>query len=230
VKRLIDTRKLGFITTVDLVYGLPGQTVQGFLGAIKRLIEIGIYGVSLYRFNLSRRNMLFIRKFPAFSPDVLLDYVIYQAAEQIFVNAGYRKNHFSHFALPEDGNLYYNHANRGEDLLAFGTSADGIFGHYHYRHPGFSQYVAGNNSDIPMLEGGIMKSAVEQAVQPAVDSLMCSDIRRSTFQKIGGEALLDAWTDRGLIAGTADDDRLTLTANGSWCVDYMIQEVHNKVR
>ncbi len=229
VKRLIDALECGFITTVDIIYGLPGQTLPGLLASIKRLVEIGIYGVSLYRFNLSDRNLRFLGKFPVFSPDALLDYVIYQAAEQIFVNAGYRKNHFSHFALTEDRNLYYTHAHRGEDLLAFGTSADGIFGNYQYRHPGFKQYVAGNKDNVPVLEGGIMKSAMEQAVQPAVASLMCGNISRSILQGIGGEDLLDAWNDMGLVAGTDDDDRYTLTANGSWFVDQLIQEVYNKV-
>jgi oxygen-independent coproporphyrinogen-3 oxidase len=153
VNRLTDALGCGFITTVDIVYGLPGQTLEGLLDSIKCFIEIGIHGVSLYRFNLSNRNLKFLSKFPAFSADALRDYVIYQAAEQVFVNAGYQKNHFSHFALPEDGNLYYTHAQRGEDLLAFGASADGIFGHYHYRHPGFKQFVAGNKGDEPVLEG-----------------------------------------------------------------------------
>jgi hypothetical protein len=44
-----------------------------------------------------------------------------------------------------------------------------------------------------------MKSVVEQAIQPAVASLMCGNISRSTLQGIGGETMLYAWIDAGLI-------------------------------
>jgi hypothetical protein len=40
--------------------------------------------------------------------------------EQFLKNHKYQKNHFTHFALPEDKNLYFRHTQ--EDLLSFGAT------------------------------------------------------------------------------------------------------------
>ena len=220
----------GFTTSVDIVYGLPAQTLRGLTDTLDRLIKAGVHGVSLYRLNLSNRNRRFLRKFENFKPDAVRDYVFFQAADQLLSNAGYGKNHFTHYALSQDRNLYFTHALRGEDLLALGTSADGVFGHYHYRHPGYGKYIKNGGNYTPAFEGGIMESPFEQRIRPAIAAIMCGRISKTIFQEMNAESLLDSWMESAFIDERNDKQSFSLTANGSWFVNNMIAELKRTIR
>ena len=47
---------LGWIVSVDLICGLPGQTFAGFLAGISTLAELGVEGVSLYELLIYPQN------------------------------------------------------------------------------------------------------------------------------------------------------------------------------
>jgi oxygen-independent coproporphyrinogen-3 oxidase len=210
LKRLSRALDMGFVVSADIVYGLPGQTIDGLENTIKRLMDIDLHGVSLYRLNLSRRNHWFFKNFKAFRPDAVYDFVLFQIGDQLLTRAGYRKNHFVHFARPKDRNLYFTHAQRGEDLLALGATADGKISHYHYRHPGYAKYVKGIDADIPVLEGGVWEIPQERKLQPVTAALMGGGITLSEIRDLNAEPLLDDFR---------------LTANGSWLVNDMISEL-----
>ena len=112
----------GFIVSIDLIYGLPGQTLSGFVHDIETAISAGLDGCSLYHLNASARNRTFISTHAADQRSALTDYLFFQVGEQVLRARGYRKNHFAHFARPRDRNLYYTHVVRNEDLIALGTS------------------------------------------------------------------------------------------------------------
>ncbi len=224
-RRIKEARDAGFITSVDLICGLPGQTADGFLKSVERLLALGIHGASLYRLNVSARNRRFLKTAAGFSPDALADYVLFHAAHQLFVKSGYRKNHFCHFSLPPDQNLYYTHAARGEDLLALGASSDGLFDGYRYRHPLYKPYVDGNRDGSPSLQGGVMETPLERMARNATVELMCGAIRKSTLAESGAESLAVRWLQAGLVEEDGDDPVFFLTASGSWLVNDMICEV-----
>jgi coproporphyrinogen III oxidase-like Fe-S oxidoreductase len=229
VQRLSHAITMGFITSVDVIYGLLGQTLDGLLSTLERLLDIGIHGVSLYQLNISTRNRRFLEKQKGFNRDALYDYVLFQVADQYLIRAGYHKNHFTHFAWSEDRNLYYNHAKRGEDLLALGTTADGVFGYYHYRHPEYAQYMTGVQPDIPVLEGGVRETALEQHLRPSVTALMTGGITRIILQQIEAKPLLENWLESSLLKEEPETDSFILTANGSWLVNDMIAELKDWV-
>ena len=115
------------------------------------------------------------------------------AADQLLAHSGYAKNHFAHYARPEDRNLYYNHARRKEDLLGLGPTADGVLGIYHYRHADYHAYIARADSDIPELEGGIRESSSEQYLHPLIVSLMTARISRAMIRDFHLESLFEKW-------------------------------------
>lgn len=200
------------------------------MDTLERLCDANIHGASLYRLNVSSRNRKFLEKQKDFIRDAVYDYLLFQAADQFLIQAGYAKNHFTHFARSEDRNLYYNHAKRGEDLLAMGPTADGVFGSYHYRHPEHNQYVIGADSAIPTLEGGVRETPLEQRLHPAIAALMTGSITRSILQELNIESLLEDWLENLLLKEDLDTGSYVLTANGSWLVDAMIAELKNAVR
>jgi coproporphyrinogen III oxidase-like Fe-S oxidoreductase len=161
---------------------------------------------------ISKRNQRFLERQGITAQDAARDYELFLAADERLVSAGYRKNHFVHYARPRDTNLYYTHLVRGEDLLALGPTADGVFGAYHYRHPEYSEYVGGA---APALEGGVLENALEQRIRPLVAALMAGSVTDAMP--------VERWLERGLIQQRADG--FSLTATGSWFLGEMLGEV-----
>jgi coproporphyrinogen III oxidase-like Fe-S oxidoreductase len=184
-----------------------------------------VQGFSLYGLNISSRNRRFLERYrdPAVSP--LWDYALFQAGDQDLLQNGFRKNHFTHFARTEDRNLYYTHLQRGEDLLALGPTADGVFGAYHYRHPEYEEYVAGAPAGGPRLQGGVWESELERTLQPATVALMGGGISASLLRKLRAQPLLEEWQEHALLTEGGDGSRFALTANGSWFLTEMLREL-----
>ena len=101
--------EMGFVTSVDILYGLPGQSPLTVGETIGRLIDCGIHGLSAYRLNRSDMNDAFLRAHPGFQPDPQRDYVLLQRVEHLMLRAGYPKNHFVHYAMAPDDNRYFRH-------------------------------------------------------------------------------------------------------------------------
>jgi oxygen-independent coproporphyrinogen-3 oxidase len=225
LQRLQCAIRMGFVISVDIIYGLPGQTAQSLVRSLDHLTGIGIHGISLYRLNRSPRNARFFNRLGDVKPDALADYVMFQAADQLLTRRGYAKNHFCHYALPEDKNLYANHARRGEDLLALGPTADGILGRYHFRHPGLAAYHRHPPTDVPPLEGGLYQTAAEERRAPLCNAILSARITPGLFKAIDGQGLLEQWITLRLVENRIPKKSYTLSANGSWLVRQMLDEV-----
>lgn len=217
----------GLVVSVDMIYGLPGDTPHGFVKGLEELVAVGTHGFSLYHLQRSNRNRRFLMRHQSRNDQSLHDYILCQVGEQVLSRHGYAKTHFSHFALPEDRNLYYSHSLRGEDLLALGPTADGIFGHYHYRHPTDEAYVQGVRSHRPILEGGLTQTALERELQPLVTGLMSGTIHSTVLEAAGMTSLLEQWSEELLIESIGAARQLQLTANGSWFISTMLDQVMN---
>jgi coproporphyrinogen III oxidase-like Fe-S oxidoreductase len=226
VKKLKNALEKGFVVSVDIIYGLPGQTLKQLLATLEQLTAIGVHGLSLYQLQISYRNRPFLKRQGVGKQDPLLNYVLFQAAEHYLRRKGYRKNFFTHFALPQDKNLYCRHAKRGEDLLAMGPAADGVFRNYVYRHPNYKNYVG---SPAPVLQGGMMESPVEQKTRPTIASLMAASIARSMLQELDADPLLDLWLSCDMLEQTLKSEVFGLTANGSWFIMNMLAQLQERV-
>lgn len=214
----------GFVTTVDLLYGLPGHDVGQLLADLDRLAAHGIHGFSLYRLNRSRRNRRFLEGWPAFRPDVRRDFALLAAGDEILSSVGFRKNHFAHWARAEDRNLYFTHRSRGEDLVALGPSADGRIGTYRYRHGSLVGYLAGA-AGAPPLEGGRRDRAEAADLASARASVLGGAPDRRAFEALGLGALLDGWRLAGLVEGGGSAPALQLSASGSYFVAALLDEL-----
>ncbi|MDY0094387.1 MAG: radical SAM protein [Candidatus Vecturithrix sp.] len=223
VEKILRSLAMGFITSVDVIYGLPGQTLSGLMTTLERLYAAGMHGISLYRLNVSSRNRKFIEQQRDFIRDAVYDYVLFQAAHQFLIQAGYIKNHFTHFVRAEDRNLYYNHARRGEDLLALGPTADGVFGAYHYRHPEYQPYISDSSPEIPVLEGGLTETPEECSFRPVITALMTASLSQTMIEEFQLQPLLEKWLKTAFL--TKSDHAYILTANGSWFLNDMLAEL-----
>lgn len=223
LQRLARAVEQGFIVSADVLYGLPGQRFEHLLDTLERLVDVGIEGVSLYQLQRTPRNCRFLdrNQFRAFPS--LVNYAFFLAGEFFLRERGYRKTFFSHFSRPRDRNLYYSHVTRGEDLLALGPTADGVFADYIYRHPELGGY---ETRMAPALEGGMQESAWEQQIRPAVAALMNAVVPARMLADLGGGSLCDFWMACGALEQGENPGEHVLTANGSWFIARMIAQLH----
>lgn len=225
--RIEETLQLGWIVSVDMVCGLPRQTIPSFKRDIDTLLSAGVNGISLYELLIYPQNLRWAKQQGLEGRSHLPNYLMFQVAAAVLDANGYRKNTFNHWADARDDNRYFTFPSRGEDCLAVGTIADGVFGDYHFRHPRYAAYLRSATPSSPGLEGGLRRTATESEMHPVTTALMSSHIPRRLVPSFGRQPdrapLTDRWLNLGLVAG-ADGGGLRLTTNGSWFAGNMINE------
>lgn len=219
----------GWIVSVDLIYGLPGQTLSGLLEDIRSLVAIGVDGFSLYELQASDRNRRFIQRYGLEERDRRLNYLWAQVAAHYLLALGYQKTLFNHFAGIQDTNLYFTFPERGEDCLALGTIADGVFGDYHYQHIEYAAYSRQVLSGGPGLGGGLRRNAVENRMQPLVTALMAGRVPTQLVADPVIRPLLQRWQETWLLTPDPSNGDLILTGSGSWLLGNMITELMDHV-
>jgi radical SAM protein with 4Fe4S-binding SPASM domain len=219
---------MGYIVSVDVIYGLPGQTLQGFIETLMKLIALGLDGFSLYQLQVSRRNKAWLQQYQH-NLDDSEDYLFLQVAEHVLQCHNYAKNHFNHYARSRDQNLYYTYPQRREDLLGLGTSASGCFGDYHYRNPGFKPYISGTGEGRPALVGGMEELPKERKLRCLNTALAAGAITADMMQDLGLNHLLDRWREALCLIEDRETGRFTLNGNGSWFIGQMCAEALDAV-
>jgi len=225
LRTLADAVELGWTVSVDLIYGLPGQTLDGLVADIRSLIAVGVDGFSLYELQVSGRNQRFAQWHGLNHRDRRVNYLLGQASARFLQAQGYKKTLFNHFAGEKDTNLYFTFPERGEDCLALGAVADGRFGDYHYRHPEYAAYCRSVDGHFPALEGGLRRNAIESRLEPLTVALMSARVPPALFEGPVMQRLLRRWCEAQLLQEDAQTGDLYLTGSGSWFVGNMISEL-----
>jgi oxygen-independent coproporphyrinogen-3 oxidase len=179
-------RATGFKSiSVDLIYGLPKQTVMGFSQTLDRVIDVSPDRVSIY--NYAHLPSLFkpqrrIRESDMPSADARLQ--ILALAIRRMTDAGYVYIGMDHFAKPDDelaiaqrqGRLHRNFQGYSThsdcDLLAFGISSISKVG------PTYSQNVKTLDEYYDLLDSGTLP--VYRGIELNADDLL----RRSIIQSL----------------------------------------------
>ena len=139
---LVRARELGFQSTnLDLIYGLPFQTVDGFMFTLQKVIELNPDRLSVFNYaHLPSRfaGQAKINDWQLPKPEAKLE--ILQKTIETLGNAGYKFIGMDHFAKPDDelaiaqqkGVLHRNfqgYTTQEEcDLLGLGVSAISLLG------------------------------------------------------------------------------------------------------
>jgi oxygen-independent coproporphyrinogen-3 oxidase len=125
----------------DLIYGLPGQTLETWANTVNRTIEIRPDRLAVYNFAHLPDKVHHQRKIdPALLPRGPEKYELFALARRLFEEAGYRTIGMDHFALPTDElaiamderRLHRNFMGYtvvpAAEMIAFGTSSIGEIG------------------------------------------------------------------------------------------------------
>jgi putative oxygen-independent coproporphyrinogen III oxidase len=135
IEAVSSARKAGFDNlNLDLIYGLPEQTLRTWQTTVKRILDLHPEHISAYALTLehgtpfgrwSAKGLL-----PLPDPDLAAE--MYEWASEAFESAGYRQYEISNWARPEHEckhNLQYW---RGLPYLALGAGAHGYAEGYRY--------------------------------------------------------------------------------------------------
>ncbi len=220
----------GWIASVDLIYGLPDQTIETVIEDIRLLEAASVDGFSLYELQQSPRNRAFIERHQLQDCDRAENYFLLHTASQTLSGLGYRKTLFNHYARERDTNLYFTFPERGEDCLALGPIADGMFGDYHYRHPPYREYMRGADRGIPVLAGGMRRAEDESRLRPLETAILSARLKKSLFDAVLGEdqanGLFEHWLDMRFVAANPGTGDYHLQTNGSWFTSQMMDQLY----
>jgi oxygen-independent coproporphyrinogen III oxidase len=239
---LFDTaRRLGFESiNVDLIYGLPFQTLEGFARTLDAVVAMRPDRLAVYSYAhvpWIRGNQRRID--PADLPPPSRKLELFLAATEAFLGAGYRPIGMDHFALPGDelavaadaGKLHRNFmgytTRPATDMVGAGVSAIGdVGGAFAQNTKKLSTYYATLDRDRFPVERGYPLDADDQVRRFVITELMCNlglDVGR-VEQRFGIEFSRYFATELGELAAeggpVADGlvevrpDRVQVTARG----------------
>ena len=133
-KAVTGAREVGFNNiSLDLIYGLPNQTLDGFKDSLEKTIKLGVEHISLYGLKIEE-NTVFYHNLPQNLPDDDMQADMYLLAGDVLKSAGYEKyeiSNFCRFGKVSKHNLNYWNANT---YYGFGCGAHGYEGDTRYEN------------------------------------------------------------------------------------------------
>ncbi|PKK85074.1 MAG: oxygen-independent coproporphyrinogen III oxidase [candidate division Zixibacteria bacterium HGW-Zixibacteria-1] len=173
---------------IDLIYGLPKQTIERFDGSLLKAVQLKPDRVALYSFAYlpdAKANQKKIS--PDDLPATEIKYRLFADAVKIFTGHGYRQIGMDHFALPEDelsiaqedGRLYRNFmgytVQSSPDMIGLGMSSIGYINHSFFQnHSSLDAYMNVIGEERLATYRGMILSYDDLIRQNVIMSLMCN--------------------------------------------------------
>ncbi len=184
-----EARRLGFTSiNVDLMYGLPRQTLQSFRDTLEKMLSLqpdrwAIFGYAHIPWIKPAQKLLERHGLPGASERIQL----FMLAVEYLTTAGYRYIGLDHFARPEDelaraqeaGTLWRNFqgysTHAGVDLIGLGMSAiSQTEGGYFQNHKTLKTYYAALDADYHPLHRGYLLTEDDHIRRYVIMQIMCN--------------------------------------------------------
>jgi oxygen-independent coproporphyrinogen-3 oxidase len=233
LEKVQSALKEGFILSVDLIFGLPGQSLDNLLEDLSTLTDYGVHGFSLYELQIPRNNPLGVNKMRDFVRDRRLNYAMFCEGKKRLEGSGYEQNFFVHFSRPPDKNLYCTYPSRNEECIALGTIADGKAGPWFFTNAPFDEYTRQLLNGQSPIGHGYRMSREEMVVQKIEIGLLGTMLHTSVLNSVPDDLrqkfseLSCHWESAGLLEKAHDSQVLRLTAKGCWFMGNMIEQLRH---
>ncbi len=218
----------GWIVSTDVIIGLPGYTEAEIQPDIEEMEAAGVEGISIYELVRSPRNRAFFEHHGILDPDMTAMWRQFQYAFWLAESLGYHHLIYNHMVKGRDDNRYFTSPARGEDLLSFGTIADGYFGNYLYRHGELPDYRADIGAGGFGLIGGMRRTDDEIRFAGLEREIRGGNPDPEPFiRTLGPKKALDLfrlWIAKGYIRVNEDGESTELLPNGSWFIQKMLND------
>lgn len=220
-----------FIISVDMLYGLPTQTWNGFIDDLHEFIELNVDGFALYELQISNALRRIIDANSSYEIDKNLSYEMLLIGKNILNNSGYRNVFFNHYGNHRDKNLYFTYPMRGEDCLAFGAIADARLGNIVYRHKKFKKYMDAVLRGEAGIDFGFIESDRRRAIRELENHLMSTCIPREiidlSIEEFGEslKGIFELWKEAHLVESANEGCHFRLTGSGCWLLSTMVDQI-----
>ena len=190
VKQKVDySRNLNFDgINIDLIYGLPKQTIESFTETLKKAIELRPDRVALYSFaflpSVKSNQMKIVESELPVTED---KYKLFALAVEMFTQAGYLQIGMDHFALPEDelsvaqndGRLHRNFmgytVQASPEMVGLGMSSIGYIDNSFFQSfPMLTSYMESIEKTGFAVYKGMKLNQDDLIRQFVINSLMCN--------------------------------------------------------
>ncbi|MCD8145663.1 MAG: radical SAM family heme chaperone HemW [Clostridiales bacterium] len=120
--------------SLDLIYGLPGQTMESWQSSVEEALSLGPEHLSLYALTLEEGTSLWAarERTPMADDDELAERYLW--AVKRLGAAGYEQYEISNFAKPGYASRHNQKYWRGEEYVGFGPAAHSDFGGCRYSY------------------------------------------------------------------------------------------------
>lgn len=149
-------RKVGFTNmSIDLMFGLPGQTVELLEDSVQKALALDLPHYSLYSLKIEE-NTLFHKLYE--SNELVLppeddEYNMYLLLMERIKAAGYNHYEISNFAKPGFESKHNSTYWRNEDYYGLGTGAHGYINrNRHVNIKGVQPYIEATKTKLPRLD------------------------------------------------------------------------------
>jgi putative oxygen-independent coproporphyrinogen III oxidase len=142
--------------SIDLIYALPGQTLEGYRDTLTRALELDLPHYSLYSLILENKTMFmnWVRQGRLELPDQETETKMFEETIEAMEKSGRHQYEISNFALEGHESrhnlMYWNN----EHYFGFGAGASGYLGDRRYRNKGPIQHYLQplRENQLPVLE------------------------------------------------------------------------------
>ncbi len=210
--------------SIDLMFGLPNQTVEMLDYSVSRALELGLPHYSIYSLKVEENTLFHTlyhkNQLPLPSEEEELN--MYLLLMERMERAGYKQYEISNFAKPGYASRHNITYWKNEDYYGLGAGAHGYVGrNRHVNIKGVNPYVEAAKAGLPRLEQ--FEVSREEAMEDfvMVGLRMLDGIRKSDFRAQFGEELdqvfarpLGKMVDAGLLESHRDDEGYRLSKQG----------------
>jgi oxygen-independent coproporphyrinogen-3 oxidase len=234
-RRVLDTcREVGFASVnVDLIYGLPHQSVQRFAPTVDEVIDMAPDRVATFNYAhvpWLKKHQVMIHEADLPNPAEKLD--IFEMVADRFTRAGYVFIGMDHFAKKHDelvraqreGTLYRNFqgytTHAGCDLYAFGVTAIGQLSRCYVQNvKKLAEYYARIDAGELPVERGLLLTDEDLLRRDVITRLMCDfRIDPQKFEVKYGIDFRSHFADAVAALAAFEADGLVAQEAGAWVV------------
>lgn len=209
---------------IDLIYGLPGQSLENWEDDVRTAIATGIHGIDLYSLSLIDSTPLVPAiakgKFPV-PPDTGQKGAFYRRGAELMHDARWQGISSTHWRRDTRERNFYNlMVKSGADCLAFGSGAGGFLNGYSFRNDGNLESYMQRADAGEKTFSFLMKQPDNRALFNRIKGEMEQGRLNIAWlaERLGGRwesavlPLISQWQSCGLL--TTDGDWIDLTLAG----------------
>lgn len=221
-------RRAGFRNiNLDLMYGLPGQSLQDWLHTLESVLMLAPTHISCYALTIEEGTRLAqdIARNLVLPPDDMLQIDMEAAAERFLAEAGFSRYEISNYAKADHDcrhNLLYW---TGGEYLGLGPSAQSYLHGIRFGNVAdLKAYVAcSNDNRLPITDRTILSASERQRDALVFGLRLLRGVPQETIIGTEREDRIDELIAKGLL--DADHDRVRLTHLGRRYADTVAQQL-----